>query len=221
MKYHIQRISDCPELLEPAARWFHEKWDVPEKAYRESMEASLSGAAVPRWYIALEGGRIIGGMGVIDNDFHERKDLRPNVCAVYTEPDYRGRGVAGALLEFVCADMQEAGIEKLYLLTDHTSLYERWGWEFFGMVRGDGGKLRMYIHRTSGAPDIRPGRYRHYKGRDYQVLFLARHSETEELLVIYQALYGDRGIWARPASMWNELVNVDGRQLRRFTYIGE
>lgn len=64
--------------------------------------------------------------------------------------------------------------------------------------------------------DIQPGRYRHYKGNEYEVLFLARHSETEEVLVIYKALYGEGGIWARPASMWNELVQVEGRQVRRF-----
>ena len=69
--------------------------------------------------------------------------------------------------------------------------------------------------------DIRPGRYRHYKGKEYEVLFLARHSETEEEMVVYRALYGDRGHWVRPAKMWNETVETDGRHVKRFTYIGE
>lgn len=69
--------------------------------------------------------------------------------------------------------------------------------------------------------DIRPGRYRHYKGKEYEVLFLARHSETEEEMVVYRALYGDGGIWVRPAKMWNETVEKDGQRLRRFTYIGK
>lgn len=69
--------------------------------------------------------------------------------------------------------------------------------------------------------EIKPGRYRHYKGNEYQVLFSARHSETEERLVIYKALYGEGQIWARPVSMWNEIVNVDGRPIPRFEYIGE
>ena len=69
--------------------------------------------------------------------------------------------------------------------------------------------------------DIRPGRYRHYKGKEYEVLFLARHSETEEEMVVYRALYGDGGIWVRPAKMWNETVEKDGLRVRRFTYIGE
>lgn len=69
--------------------------------------------------------------------------------------------------------------------------------------------------------EIRPGRYRHFKGNEYRVLYLARHSETEEWMVVYQALYGDRGIWVRPASMWNETVERDGKTCQRFTYIGE
>ena len=69
--------------------------------------------------------------------------------------------------------------------------------------------------------EIRPGLYRHFKGGEYRVLFLARHSETEEWMVAYQALYGERGIWVRPASMWNETVERDGVRRLRFEYIGE
>ena len=69
--------------------------------------------------------------------------------------------------------------------------------------------------------EIRPGRYRHYKGKEYRVLFLARHSETEEWLVVYQALYGERGYWVRPAAMWIESVTVNGEETPRFLYMGE
>lgn len=68
---------------------------------------------------------------------------------------------------------------------------------------------------------IKPGRYRHFKGKDYEVLGVARYSETEEELVVYRALYGDFGLWVRPVSMWNETVERDGKTFRRFTYIGE
>ena len=68
---------------------------------------------------------------------------------------------------------------------------------------------------------VRPGRYRHFKGKEYEVLGVARHSETEEDLVVYRALYGDFGLWVRPARMWNETVERDGKTFRRFTYIGE
>lgn len=68
---------------------------------------------------------------------------------------------------------------------------------------------------------IKPGRYRHFKGKEYEVLGVARHSETEEELVVYRALYGGFGLWVRPVSMWNETVERDGKTFRRFTYIGE
>jgi len=68
---------------------------------------------------------------------------------------------------------------------------------------------------------IRPGRYRHFKGGEYRVLYVAKHSETLEPMVVYQALYGEQGIWVRPASMWNETVERDGKTFCRFTYIGE
>ena len=68
---------------------------------------------------------------------------------------------------------------------------------------------------------IKPGRYRHFKGKEYEVLGVARHSETDEELVVYRALYGDFGLWVRPARMWNETVERDGKTFRRFTYIGQ
>ncbi len=150
MDYQIIRLTDRPALKEQAAQWFHEKWRIPLAAYMESMEDCLTGKApVPQWYLALEQDNIIAGMGVIENDFHNRKDLAPNVCAVYTEPDKRCNGIAGALLNYVSCDMKEKGIGTLYLLTDHTSFYERYGWEFLCMVQGDGEPemSRMYIHK--------------------------------------------------------------------------
>lgn len=69
--------------------------------------------------------------------------------------------------------------------------------------------------------EIRPGLYRHFKGKEYRVLYTATHSETLEPMVVYQALYGHRGIWVRPAAMWNETVTREGKTLPRFTYIGE
>lgn len=151
MEYKIIRLVDQPEIKEQAARWFHEKWNIPLDAYLESMEECLAiKSAVPQWYVAMEKERIIGGLGVIKNDFHNRKDLAPNVCAVYTEEDKRCHGVAGVLLNYVCADMKLKGIDTLYLITNHTSFYERYGWEYLCMVQGDGEEkmTRMYIHRA-------------------------------------------------------------------------
>jgi len=69
--------------------------------------------------------------------------------------------------------------------------------------------------------EIKTGRYRHFKGNEYEVLYLAKHSETLEPMAVYRALYGERGVWVRPALMWNETVERDGKTYRRFTYIGE
>lgn len=151
MPYETVRLTDRPELKNRAAGWFHEKWGIPLSAYLESMNACLEQKApVPAWYMALEKERIIGGLGVIENDFHDRKDLTPNVCAVYTEEDRRGLGVARSLLALACDDMKARGIDTLYLLTDHTSFYERCGWKFLCMAQGDGEPepSRMYVHRA-------------------------------------------------------------------------
>ena len=151
MNVSIFSLTHRPELKDTAARWFHEKWGVPLDAYLESMDAALTGTSpVPCWYLATEGERIVGGLGVIENDFHDRPDLAPNVCAVYTEEDCRGRGIAGALLSRVCDDMKAAGISTLYLLTDHTGFYERYGWEFFTMGQGlyEETPSRLYVHRS-------------------------------------------------------------------------
>lgn len=149
-KQKLIRIKDHPELIKQAALWFHQKWKIPESAYLESMQESLICALpYPNWYLMLEGENIIGGLGVIQNDFHDRKDLFPNVCAVYVEKEYRRRGIAGELLNFVCEDMAKKGVDTLYLLTDHDSFYERYGWEFFCMAQGsnEDKPSRMYIHR--------------------------------------------------------------------------
>lgn len=69
--------------------------------------------------------------------------------------------------------------------------------------------------------EIKIGRYRHFKGNEYEVLYLAKHSETLEPMVVYRALYGEHGVWVRPARMWNETVERDGKTFLRFTYIGE
>ncbi len=153
MKQEIVRLSDREELKEQMAKWFHSKWNIPVETYIESMdECLLAISPIPQWYVVIENGRIIAGMGVIENDFHDRKDLTPNVCAVYTEEDMRCRGIAGRLLNYVCEDMCLKGIDILYLLTDHVGFYERYGWKFFCMAQGDGDDApsRMYIHRASG-----------------------------------------------------------------------
>lgn len=148
-KYTYITLRDRPELMDKASEWFHSKWGVPKEAYLECMQAYLNGETEDGWYLCLDGDQIIGGMGVIENDFHDRKDLAPNVCAVYTDEAYRCQGIAGKLLNMTVEDMRKKGISPLYLNTDHIGFYERYGWEFFCMVQGDGEpyQSRLYIHR--------------------------------------------------------------------------
>ena len=98
------------------------------------MDSYLNKETELGWYLCLDGKKSVAGMGVIENDFHDRKDLTPNVCAVYTEEDYRGKGIAGALLNMAVEDMRDKGISPVYLVTDLTGFYERYGWEFLCMV---------------------------------------------------------------------------------------
>ena len=148
-QYLYITLRERPELKETAALWFNDKWGVPKEAYLECMDAYLSGENEYGWYLCLDGDKIVGGMGVIENDFHDRKDLAPNVCAVYTDKDYRCQGIAGHLLDFTVEDMRSNGVSPIYLLTDHTGFYERYGWEFYCMAQGDGEEepARLYIHR--------------------------------------------------------------------------
>lgn len=142
-------LRQRPELKEQAAQWFHRKWGVPQEAYLQCMDAYLCGQTEYGWYLCMDGDRIVGGLGVIENDFHDRKDLTPNICAVYTEPECRSRGIAGRLLDMAVEELRSRGISPVYLLTDHTGFYERYGWEFLCMAQGEGEDVpsRMYVHR--------------------------------------------------------------------------
>ena len=149
--YKLIFLRDEPEFLEKAAHWFSEKWEIPVAAYRESMEKSIQNpAAIPQWYLVInEEQRIIAGAGLIENDFHNRKDLTPNLCALFVLEDYRGQGIAGELLELARKDTGKLGFPMLYLVTDHTSFYQRYGWEYVTDVQGDDGLAqRLYQIKT-------------------------------------------------------------------------
>lgn len=145
--YEIRALRQWPSLAGEMARWFARKWRIPKAAYEASMAACLRGEAeIPQWYVIwLPDSGIVGGAGLIENDFHDRTDLTPNLCALYVEPEHRGQGMAGALLAWICRDARQLGFDRLYLVTDHTAFYERYGWEFLTMVNDpDGIPERMY-----------------------------------------------------------------------------
>ena len=148
-KYPYITLREKPELMDKAAAWFNSKWGVPKEAYLECMEAYLNNETELGWFLCLDGDQIVGGLGVIENDFHDRPDLTPNVCAVFTDEPYRCQGIAGNLLNMAVKDLRQKGISPVYLVTDHTGFYERYGWKFLCMVQGDGepDMTRMYIHK--------------------------------------------------------------------------
>lgn len=148
-EYSYVTLRERADLKHTASEWFNSKWGVPTEAYLDCINEYIAGETELGWYICLDGEKIVAGLGVIENDFHDRKDLTPNVCTVYTEEAYRCQGIAGRLLDMVVSDLKEKEITPVYLITEHTSFYERYGWEFFCMVQGDGEPemSRMYIHR--------------------------------------------------------------------------
>ena len=147
--YRFITLRQAPQKTEAAADWFSSKWRVPKAAYLACMTDYLAGRTGLGWYLCLCGDAIVGGLGAIENDFHDRPDLTPNLCAVYTEPEHRCRGIAGRLLDMAVRDLRSKGISPVYLLTDHTGFYERYGWEFFCLAQGEGEEQpsRIYIHR--------------------------------------------------------------------------
>lgn len=144
----ILNLNNIKELIPQAAKWFHSKWGVLEEAYLESMEnAKITQTGVPAWYVVLDKGEIVAGFGIIENDFHKRPDLTPNVCAVFVEEPYRGKGLARKMLTHACRELAEHGVKDAYLITTHTEFYEHCGWDFYGMIEEDEGDMvRMYHH---------------------------------------------------------------------------
>ncbi len=145
-EWEIISLRDRVDMSDKAAAWFHEKWNVPETVYLESIQESQKNPSkVPQWYLVIDKDKIIGGFGLIENDFHKRKDLTPNVCAVFVEKEYRNCGVAKSMLDFSCKEAQALGYSNVYLITDHEQFYEKCGWHYLCMVEEDSGQLvRMY-----------------------------------------------------------------------------
>ena len=148
--WRIWRLAEHPGMTEEAAAWFSAKWGIPEEAYRESMrESAQAGGGVPQWYVVREDnkpeGAIIAGCGVIENDFHDRPDLAPNLCALFVEEEHRHHGLARHLLNHARAEAAAMGHERLYLVTDLVGFYEKCGWEYLGDAHeSDGNAIRLY-----------------------------------------------------------------------------
>ena len=142
------KLRNAPDFAEKAAQWFSDKWGIPFEVYLDSMhECIAQKSSIPQWYIVMgNDGQIIGGAGVIENDFHDRKDLSPNVCALFVEEEHRNQGIAKHILRSIQNDIENMGVHALYLVTDIVGFYEKSSWSFRGMVNGDdGAAMRMYV----------------------------------------------------------------------------
>ncbi len=163
--HRIDTIGNNPQWSQEAATWFAEKWGIPAEAYLESMNESApmhtgdnqsaNMHPVPQWFIVRDCNNpenpIIAGCGIIENDFHDRPDLSPNLCALFVEERFRNRGLATQLLDAARTYVGAHGIDSLYLITDHTNFYEKLGWEYLGYVNADDGTaMRMY--RADASP---------------------------------------------------------------------
>lgn len=148
---NLIKLRENSSLKDKAAQWFSQKWNISFEEYMESITQCIEKkSGVPQWYVILNDSQdIIAGVGIIQNDFHNRKDLSPNLCALFVEQSYRNHGIARQILDFVRKDMYSLGIEKLYLVTDHTEFYEKCGWSFLTMVHDMEGIMeRMYMAET-------------------------------------------------------------------------
>jgi SAM-dependent methyltransferase len=129
----IVNVRDCPEWIESAADYFSTRWNIERQLYHDSMNESVTTVeSVPRWYLLLRGEEIIGGFGLIDNDFMVRTDLCPWLCALYIEPSMRGQQLGAKLLAHSRREAAKLGFDKVFLNTDHVGYYEKYDWQYIG-----------------------------------------------------------------------------------------
>ena len=142
----IINIRECPQWLDRAADYFSSRWSLDRELYFNSINDSLTTKKpVPRWYLMLREENIIGGFGLIDNDFMVRTDLCPWLCAIYVEPDERGQQLGEKMLTYSRYEASKLGYDKVYLNTDHIGYYEKYGWHYIGdFAHQSGDDARVY-----------------------------------------------------------------------------
>ena len=139
-------IQENPEWLETAAEYFSSRWKIGKQIYVDSINQSLCKTnKLPRWFLLQKNDNIIGGFGLIENDFMVRKDLLPWLCALYIEPEERKQGYGGQLLKEGIKEAEKLGFDKVYLNTDHVGYYEKYGWSYIGDFEHTSGEIvRVY-----------------------------------------------------------------------------
>lgn len=144
----VWSVRERPEKVGEFISYFQEKWaDAYSGAMYRDCLLHTPGAPgpLPQWYLLREGGRTLGCAGLIPNDFISRADLWPWLCALYIEPEARGKGMGGVLIRHAEEACRCLGFPSLYLTTDLQGYYERYGYSFLGTGYGpDGGESRIY-----------------------------------------------------------------------------
>lgn len=145
--YHIISIQDCPKYSKQAINWFASKWGIDRREYEKSfLDCLHKQSCLPQWYIVInDKEQIIAGCGLIKNDFVNRTDLYPYLCALFVEEKARGIALGAKLLENARIEGAKLGFEKLYLCTNHTTYYEKYGWRHIAIgTHHSGDTSRIY-----------------------------------------------------------------------------
>lgn len=142
--YRILKIKEHPELIDQASLWFSTKFNVSQEAYKQSMLESIHNESIPNWFVYVKDNQIVGGCGVIEYDFHDEKEITPNLCALYIDQQHRKKGLAKNLLDRVSKQY-----DTLYLITDHTDFYEKCGWTFHSIIQTDSDEHLSRVYKKS------------------------------------------------------------------------
>jgi|GEM_PF-401144 len=146
----IVSVRENPQYIEQTVEYFSKKWGIDRKFYVESVNNSINTKnGFPRWYLLMNDDEIIGGCGLIEDDFMVRKDYSPWLCGLYVEEHFRGRKLGKKLLDFVRIHAKFSGIDTIYICTDHVGYYEKYGWKFIGMEQSEFREMgRVYAAKT-------------------------------------------------------------------------
>ncbi len=131
----IISVRENPEFADTAIAYFQKHWasENSKMVYEDCIRHAITAKVpLPQWYLLYDGENIVGCAGLITNDFISRMDLYPWLCALYIEPDYRGRALGQLLIEKGKEDARKGGFSELYLCTDHVGYYEHYGFTFVG-----------------------------------------------------------------------------------------
>jgi len=143
---NIISVRENPEYLERAVDYLSSKWGISREVYHESVSDGIhTKNSLPRWYLLLKDGVIIGSYGLIENDFISRVDLKPWLCALYVEEAHRGENLGAYLLDHGVCESALLGFRRVYLCTDHVGYYEKCGWHYIGNgYSASGAETRIY-----------------------------------------------------------------------------